>query len=316
MKKYNRNLRHRRSIYRKNSIFVYLLIALCAVLAIVVVFVLVGNALGKKAEADESGNKDSTNNASDVTERPLPLSVNSGFVQLSVDNSRLSDRLSGVSTAGYNAACFELDSKNGDVLYSSDVAVSMGYLPSNSGLWELDDVASLFDSHGLYSIGVSHLSRLNTDNDLRRSLAIGYYAAQTAEAIRAGIDDVLLRPDGIPVERYSELVDIAHKVHELCPDGTVGVAVPVSVLTSESASSVVDLLWSEFNYIAVDLTSAPEENETEVQKIDRELGGILYYLLRYNLRVLVPYTDDTSLATEIANAVRRSGSQNIQVIPQ
>ena len=308
-------MRYRRSIYRKNGIHIYLLIALCVVFAVVLLFVIVGNALGNKIEESEERRSSAKATETKATEHPIPKSVNACHVPLSADGSRLDDRLKKASSNGYDSVCFELDTEDDTLLYWSDVALSMGYLSSDSKLWNLTDAMELFDSNGLYSIGITHLSRMNTDDDLDRSVAAGYYAARTAEAIRAGVDDVLLYPKDMPVERYAELVEIAEEVHRLCDGGTVGIALPVSVLTADNGAEAVDILWSEFDYIAVDVTSGLEEGETVPEKIDRELGSMLYYLLRYNMRVLVPFTDDAELTAEIAAAVSSNGSKNIQIMP-
>ena len=42
---------------------------------------------------------------------------------------------------------------------------------------------------------------------------------------------------------------------------------------------------------------------------------MLYYLLRYNMRALVPSTQDTALAEKIVEAIKSNGSQNIQFMP-
>ena len=308
-------MRYRRSIYRKNGIHIYLLIAVCVVFAVVLLFVIVGNALGNKVEESEERRSSSKATEAEEAEHPMPRSVNACHVPLSADGSRLEDRLKKAAENGHDAVCFELDTEDGILLYRSDVALSMGYLSSDSKLWELSDVIELFDNNSLYSIGITHLSRMSTDDDLERSVAAGYYAARIAEAVRAGVDDVLLYPKDMPAERYAELVEIAEEVHRLCDGGTVGIALHPSVLTADSGAEAVDLLWSEFDYIAVDATSSPEEGETVPEKIDRELGSMLYYLLRYNMRVLVPFTDDAELTERIAAVVSSNGSKNIQIMP-
>ena len=308
-------MRYRRSIYRKSNVHLYVITALCSALAVTLIFVIAGNALGKKVEESQSERNTSKNTEAEQTAHSSVRSVNACTVPLSAEGSKLEDRLKSVAENGYSDICFELDAKNGDVLYSSDVAVSMGYLSADTKLWKLTDAVKLFDENQLYSIGITYLSRLNDDSDLQRSVAAGYYAAFAAEAIRAGIDEIMLFPKDLPPERYGELAEIAHQIHRLCPEGTVGVALPASAFSTENSEQTVDLLWSAFDYIAVDTTSAPNEGESVADKIDRELGGMLYYLLRYNVRVLIPSSSDEQSATAILQVIKSNGTENIQIVP-
>jgi len=90
----------------------------------------------------------------------------------------------------------------------------------------------------------------------------------------------------------------------------------VTVLSDQSNSRLLDSLWDCFDYLAADLTHL---EATEVQSLadvtDATLGGMLYYLLRYDMRVLISYANDTEL-TQVIEAVKRNGTENIQIIQQ
>ena len=47
---------------------------------------------------------------------------------------------------------------------------------------------------------------------------------------------------------------------------------------------------------------------------NKTLGGMLYYLLRYDMRVLVPYSSVSDEMAKILDTVSKNGSQNIQII--
>lgn len=315
MKRHGRRSRYRRSMRHKNGILICLPIALCTVITVVILFVIVGNALGKKVSQSEESRKSVRSTETETTTHTVPRSVNASSVPLSENGSNLEDRLKRAAEQGFDSACFELEAKDGSVLYFSDVAISAGYLQSDAKLKKLPSAMEIYKEGGLYSIGITYLSKMNVDDDLKRSMAAGYYASLCAESIRAGVDDVLLCPVGMPTDRYSELVGIAEEIHRLCDGSTVGVALPPSAVSADGGEALVDLLWSEFDYLAVDLTSAPAEGEEIPEKIDRELGGMLYYLLRYNMRALAPSTQDTALAEKIIEAIKSNGSQNIQFMP-
>ena len=309
-----RNMRYRRSIYRKNGIHVYLLVAAAVLTAVVLLFVILGNALGNKAEKSESERNSNKSTESASNEHPIPRNVSAYPVPLSAEDSRLDSRISNAVSLGYADVCFDLDTENDTLLYMSDVAISLGYLSSDSELWKLENAVNLFDRHGLYTIGITHLSRMDTENDLDRQIAAGYYTARIAEAFRSGVDDVLIHSEELSTALHGELTEIANDVHRLCPDATIGISVTPQMLSGEDGGALVDLLWESFDYIAISLDHQPNEGETIPQMADRELGGMLYYLLRYNMRVLIPSTDTDTIA-QTKTVLVENGVQNMLVLP-
>lgn len=313
MNRNNRHMRYRRSVYRKNGIKLTLIACLCTTLAVLLVVAIIGNVLGKKV-AERPNGSGSKSTTEQKIEHAEIRSVNAYPVPLSADGSTLSSRLSRVASDGYTDVCFELDSADGSVLYASDVAVSLGK-QSASTLWRLDDVSKLCKDKGLYSIGIIHAVGLSGDNDLERTAEIGYIAAITAEALRSGIDEVLIYAD-VASERYGELTVLAESIHRLCPDGTVGIALPAEAFSESNEPSLLDSFWNSFDYLAVDLSSDAEDNEAVVENIDSTLGGMLYYLLRYNVRVLLPYGNDAAEIASRSQAVTSNGCNNMQIMPQ
>ena len=307
-------MRYRKSIYRKNGIHMYLLITISILAAIVLLFVILGNALGNKVEKSESERNSSKATDSVGEEHPTPRNVSAYPVALSADDSSLKSRIAQAVSLGYTDVCFDLDTEDDTLLYKSDVALSLGYLSTDAKLWGLEDAISLFDDSNLYTVGITHLSRMNTENDLQRQIAAGYYTARIAEALRSGVDDVLIHPDNLSIGTYSELSAIADEVHRLCPDSTVGISVTPEMLSSDESEILVDTLWNSFDYIAVSLDQAPEEGETLPQTVERQLGGMLYNLLRYNMRVLVPNTNADNI-TQIKDSLSANGVQNMLILP-
>lgn len=314
MNRNNRHMRYRRSVYRKNGIKLTLIACLCTTLAVLLAVAVIGNVLGKRVaeRPNGSGSKSTTEQKSEHAE---VRGVNAYPVPLSADGSTLSSRLSRVASDGYTDVCFELDSADGSVLYASDVAVSLGKQSSASALWKLSDVSKLCKDNGLYSIGIAHAVGLSGDNDLERTAEIGYIAAMTAEALRSGIDEVLIYAD-VTSERYGELTVLAESIHRLCPDGTVGIALHAEAFSESNEPSLLDSVWNSFDYLAVDLSSDAEDNEAVVENIDSTLGGMLYYLLRYNVRVLLPYSNDAAEIASRSQAVTSNGCNNMQIMPR
>lgn len=306
-------MRYRRSVYRKKRIKATVIVTVSAIALLTLLFAIIGNALGKKV--DDSISKRKNTSVTSSEEHAELESVRAYPVPLSADGSTLSSRLAQASQKGYAAVCLELNSKNGSLLYSSPLSQALGRQDGSNSLRTLENIVKLCGENGLYSVGIIHLKEFNTDDDLARAAAIGYYSALASEALRAGMDDVLLYIEEMPSERYGELKTLADEVHRLCPTGHVGLSLPASAFSASDSDSIADSMWSAFDYLAADL-SHPTEGEDAASYVSDKLGGMLYYLLRFNVRVIVPYTDDASLAERITAAVTSNGSENILIMPQ
>ena len=310
-----RRTRYRSGVYRKKRIQIILATA-CGVLAVTfITLVILGNILGNKVEQSLADRPPSSAESQPfvhgeirkVKAYPTPL-----FVE---GTSQLSNRVKSTAAKGYTDACFELDSADGTVFYRSDVAISLGYQEQSTDMRKLPDAVKLFKDNGLYTVGIMRMSEFSSDNDLKRTAAMGYYSARAAEALRAGVDDVLLCPGDIPAEQYIELIELADEVHRLCPDGSIGIAIFPSILKNEENSELIDKLWRAFDYLAADVSSPADANTDAAEYVSSELGSMLYFLLRYELRVLAPSVTTDADAQRIIDAVKQSGSQNVMIMP-
>ena len=316
MNRPNRHMRYRRSVYRKKRIKLIAVCSVCAVVVIALLFLIIGNLLGDKVEENVESRKSANETVTKEDSHSTPKSVIAFPVPLSDASSSLSSRLKKAAADGYSEICFELDSADGALLYSSDVAQRLGKQSSGSGLWKLNDATELTAENGLYSIGVTHVSDFSGDDDLIRSAALGYHSALISEALRSGVDEVLIFAGDIPPDRYAELARLALEVKRLCPDGIIGISLPVSAFADAQNSTVIDELWNAFDYFAADLTHCTGGEVGAAEQISGELGQMLYYLLRYNARVLLPYTQNADELSLMIAAVNDSGSENIQIMPQ
>jgi hypothetical protein len=301
---------------RKKKIKIIIITALCAVAACTLLFVIVGNVLGKKVALrieNQAKNEDVTPPpAQHVTVKD----VNAVSVALSASGSTLDGRVSNAVKNGSHDICFDIDSDNGSLLYASEAASLLGKQPDSAGLRTPDNIVGIFKDKGAYSIAVTDVPELVSENDLVRSAAIGYYSAICSELLRAGIDEVLICAKGLSYDQYGELMGLANEVHRLSPNmGKIGVSLPVGLLASAENDELIASLWSAFDYLAVDLCSDDTAETDTAERIEAELGSVLYHLLRYNIRALVPSVSDTELAARINEAVFSSGAKSIQRMP-
>ena len=314
MNRPNYHMRYRRSVYRKKRIKMAIITSVISLAVIALLFVIIGNAVGNKVEENVTRRRNTSAEAQQ-SEHAQVRSVKAFPVTLFDESSTLASRLKIATDGGYGEICFDLDSPDGTLLYSSDVSLALGKQAANPELWSLPDAVKQFESRELYSIGITHLAEMSSDDDLLRASASGYYASLIAEALRSGVDEVLIHAGDVPRERYGELILLANEVHRLCPEGGfVGISLPVGILSDAEASELIDGLWGAFDYLAADLTGVGADGQSVPDAVSSSLGGMLYYLLRYNVRVLVPYSDDQNVLAATVDAVFASGSQNVQIM--
>ncbi len=303
-------MRYRRSVYRKKRIKATVISIIIGVLVLILIFAVIGNSVGNKVDENISNRKNSTTDSSQ-TEHADIKSVLSFPVPLSADGSKLSARLAQAASKGYTEVCFTLSDSEGTAHYSSPFLQEAGRQSYGIDLWKLEEAVKLCSSNGLYSTGIIYLYDLKSDSDLTRAAAIGFYSAQISEALRSGINDILLTvPDTLSTDNYGELAELADEVHRLCPSGNIGISLSPEIYSD--ASDIADTLWKHFDYLAVDVYST--DGGDTLEYLNEKLGSMLYYLLRYEVRVLVPYTDDTELSESIIGAVKSFGAQNIQIM--
>lgn len=319
---------YRQRIYRRRKIKYIVLISSAAVAALIVIFLIVGNILDRKVSTVISSIDDLDNAPSvstdtgDVHEKPQSFKAH--HTALSQEGSSLDSRLAALSTNGTTAVCFELDSKDGDVFYSSPVAQKLGYQESGSGLWKLGDAADVFEKRGIYSIGITYLSELDNDDDLMRSAAIGYYSARIVEAIRYGIDEILIYAPHVPAERLGEITSIADEVHRLAPEANIGISLPYPLPENNTdaktdsahtfSDALVEELWNAFDFFAVDVCYNANGDATTAEEAESRIGELLYYVLRYNMRILIP-SGDESLTDGISELCEERNLENMQFMP-
>ena len=304
------HMRYRRSVYRKRKIRIIVITTLCVLAVLAILFIIIGNVLGNKV-SDRIPTYESSGNKSATDEHVVVKDVNAYPVLLEQAGSQLGGRIDSAVSKGYSDVCFSLTDASGALMYASPTAKALGKQIGAENLRSPEEVAKVFSDKGVYSIAVLYATELENDNALLRSAAMGYYAALCAELLSAGINEVLIYVQDVPVDTCSELITLASEIHRLSEGkGYVGLSLPSTVFSHEQNAELVTEVWNEYDYLAVDLC----KGETADQ-IGDELATMLYDLIRRNVRVLVPNTSDTELNTAIKQVVTSKGAKSIQIMP-
>ena len=95
----------------------------------------------------------------------------------------------------------------------------------------------------------------------------------------------------------------------------MGISLPSEVLSGEQNETLVASIWGAFDYLAVDLYSTLNYEGDIAGEVGAKLGTMLYHLLRYNVRALVPSVADDALAASIHETALSNGVKSIQIMP-
>ncbi len=284
MNRNRRPMQYRRPLRRRRTRFPIILAIVGGVLLVLLtVLLIIGGRMHKKSQAFRETLPPET----PAVETPITPETPS---IVAYPLSALSpDALIALKESGATAASVALNTKNGSSLCSADTLAAL----SNSAA-----------SNGVYLSGVFYLTALTESDDLARFDALNDSCSVVANALRAGLSEVMLvAPVALSDAHTAELVRFVDDLRTLVPNAVIGLALPHGMLTDANAGTV-DTLAKSFSLLATDLSHAADVNSS--------VEADLYYLLRYSMRVLLPSLESND---EQIAAVRNHGIQNLQILP-
>ena len=317
----NYHMKYRRSVYRRKRIRLTVIISTVTVVVLLTAFLVVGNLLLNRdtpvADNTDTQNEETTGlqGSSVSAVRALPLAL------ASEDGASLSSRLSAIGTQT-SAVSVSLNDGAGNLLFSSSVAKSFSFLNTASGVASISSVCNTVKGRGYYMSAVFTVNAFSERDAVARSVRLSAYSAVAAEALLAGVDDVLLRMPMVDGELSAEELDrlteelggMAKSIKELAPDGRVGVALDQRFLGADGASLFVDRLSESFDYLAIDATRFGEAGA--VAYAESMVESNLFYFLSRNMRLLLPNAADDGIRSSLlAIAEKYESNRNWQFLP-
>ena len=302
-----------KSVYRKRKIRLVLII-LATVLALLIIgFLVIGNLLHQRSEEEDSAkNPREETSTAEQSLPPAPPSVSAYPVALeSKDSSSFFSRLGALKEQGGTVASVVLNKKSGTRLYRSSLADELGLPTSGAGI-SLSDATEGAKAQGISLSGVFSLTAFSEDDALMRSVILAREASLVAEAMLAGFDDVLLLAPELSTEHLPEVVRFVDTVRALCPDACLGLTLSSELLSSEGASTLMDTLRSSLNFFALDATLS-EQNDASAT-IEDTVSGNLYYVLRYEMRILIAEAENADTQSAWIASAEKSGISNWQIL--
>ena len=305
---------HRRNSYKKKRLRNVIIISAVILLVLFVVFLIIGNTLFKKTNTtDDDEPKDKTS-ATEQKNNTAPYSIQAYNIDLTgLSSSDFSDKLSALSKNGATAVSIKCTDKEGKLLYASDIAKEFGYQNNSSSLISLGTLTSSANRRDIFTSAYMTVASVNEKDAKTRSVMIAYEAALVCEMIESGVKEVLLRcPDASP-ENLNDILSIANNVKLINKDATVGIEIPSKILSSELASEHIDKLATSFDFMALTMVEPSKDSET-VEQVDALLTTHLFYILRYNMRVLIPSAEDEDTKEALQTLLTENSIANWQEI--
>lgn len=309
MNRPNRHMGYRKSVYRRRRARTALIVSAIVLGVLLLLFFVLGNFFSDKMQsAPPESSKEETSN---VTEPPYPFEsvrhVKAPLLLLDGGTSAVYRRLDELLAAGHTALSLPLTDASGTLQYHSEQAARGKYSIVGSSSLSLAELSELAHLDGAYLCGTYVLDAVNEEDALTRSVLLAESAAVIAEAFLSGMDDVLIVVPTLPTEREDEILRFVEDIRTLAPNATLGLSLPEDEIAAPDAARI-DTLAKNLDYLALDLRN--EDAEDPVSFAEERMGSMLYYLLRYEMRVMIPSLSDEDAQEKLITAVEKESLDN------
>lgn len=274
-----------------------------------IVSVIVGIALGKRADGVELKSKYSfifePYKSGDKTVKP----VDAFYYKLGTDAK-------GYIVNGEGDLSLALRHVEGDLTFKSTAAQSAGIVQNDVEL-SLKDEIEYVHSLGGYVCAYICSSAFECEDEYLRSIYKAYEIALIAEAASCGVDDILVVGIDINGDNIDEIEKYVSDAAVAAGSAPLGVLVTRSLMLAVSdnvyfASRVRDVC----DYLAIDMRYLDKgadklaEGE-EISELDSLIGELEYYIEAYGLRAVLSRENSS-----LYDALKDLGVTNIQIIAE
>ncbi len=276
---YRRPMRRRRRIRT-----VLIVLGICLAVALLSFF-WIGNIFFDKLDIPEENQKP----AQSQQESPaLPAAsvqkVQAPMISLRDGTKAAQKAIQAAADDGATALSISLSDRDGNLLYLSEIANRLS-MSIGAGDADLSALCATADASGVYLCGIFTLQAMDEENPLDRSVYLSEAAAVIAEAYSYGLRDIVLRAPSATAESLEELLRLHDTVKSFSPNAVLGLTLPDPTVTEPLADSLHSLAY-RFDYLALDLSRYGEQTPEDFS--EAQTNAMLYYLLRYEMRVLIP----------------------------
>ena len=313
MKGRNSSRYYRKNSRKKRKLRNILIISAVCLVVLFLLFVIFGNRLNKKVEENRGGQTEeqttaiSPQNAATYSIAAYPVDVTVG--------TDVSAQMKSLYSAGIKSVSLRLTDSNGKLLIRSDIAMSLGYQSKADSLGDLSTAISKAKYYSMFTSTVFDLQFLSENDAKQRAVMLAYEAALAAEITEKGADEVIVRAPDADATHTELLVDFAESVRSINDSVVLGVALPKEFFYGESSSEDVAKLVASFDIVGIDVSEVPNEVQDTLGYIESVFAesNLKYYVLRYNMRVILPSVSDEQ-NEELTEVLSENSIQNWQKI--
>ena len=274
-----------------------------AVLALIIILsVIWGNALKRKAEESQNDSNDVGEQTSDKLnddepsgnnkEQILPPSsynaatvpvVNAGYITLSsYQGIDWGERAASLKGNGVSAVSLILYYDGGTLNFSSKTAQAMGFQDSSTTKTNLYEAMGVLNISDIHSSGCFYVNYINKTTPEVMSVYRAYEASLIAEAVKAGFSDILIFGFDTSYESALEAARLVESVKALESDAEIGFALNCVGKGSAETVEAFRNFGSVADFLAIDMSAV--DNEAVLYPELERVEGVIE---SYNLRIII-----------------------------
>ena len=275
---------YKNSRKKRKSYGIAITVVACLLL-IFTLFIIVGNTLGKQSGSGKSQKKQPPTEETPVQD-VSPYSIQA----YPIDPNKLDSDMMGLYQKSVKSISLKATTDKGKLLLSSSLATSLGYQAPGDAVLEFSSVVSKAKNYGMFLSVILDLQAFQENDVKNKTVRLAYEAALVCEFIEKGANEVLVRLSDTEDISLEDLLDFADKVKAIDTSATVGIALPIEYFKGEGASVNIAALAKAYDVVCADISDIPFDTEDKIHYLDTAFSNseIKYYVLRHNMRVLLP----------------------------
>lgn len=324
MRRRRRHYKNKYSLGEGNTPY-YIMIPVICVLGALVFAVALGTLLGRRNDGstDDGGNDRYKNYITkkytgEVLKTPGVISGNIEVGDLIGDENEIATAYYEKAAAeGFDGISFNLKNAGGAVTFVNETEQTLSPGTDMTGRIRLAQTASAFKVKGIRTTGIFYCNAFSGSGAVRRANE-ALECSLIAEAGLCGIDEVILMNLPHTPEDADRIISYVSDASGKT-SATLITALPYKLLDENGCAEYLTYLARSCDGLAIDFTGflipetagdgeVPEKNNYALCEY-LESVNIIYYLERYNIRILLP----KSLSEQLS-ILRNAGYSNIGII--
>ena len=302
---------YRRNSYKKRKLRNILIISGICLVVLFLLFVIFGNLLDKKIDTERAG-RDKGETTAEIPQDAAPYSIEAYPVDINAD---VTAQIKEMSSKGVSAISLKLTDTQGKLMVYSDIASSLGYQSKSDALVDISAVISRAKYYGMHSSAVLDLQFPTQKDAKQKAVMLAYESALVAEVAEKGAGEVIVRVPSTDAMQIGDLTDFAESVKSINDTVVLGVALPRDFFYGESSAENVAKLAQSFDIVGIDASNMPSDTTDTLEYLESVFSesNLKYYVLRYNMRVLLPQVSNDQ-DEELRAVLKENSIQNWQKI--